>query len=171
MKHFCLRCSLRSDCTQCADLFPSFTLFLLLFTRIPYFLFTPFPALRTPHLHRSPPPSSGFYSPVFSSHCCWLLLMTHITPLACCVRLTYSLPLLSWSFTFTHEKRPFIRHALPRLQALYSWIFPGLTFKWSHSALSISLPHYVPPFSLSSISTPLTLMTSLLLLTLIFLQS
>lgn len=49
---------------------------------------------------------------------------------------------------------------------LHWWIFPALTFKWSYSAPSISLPLYVPPFSLPVISTPSALMTSLLLSTL-----
>lgn len=69
------------------------------------------------------------------------------------------------------KKRPLIWHAPLRLQALYCWISPALTFKWSHSAPSISLPHYIPPFSLSVFSTPSALMTSLLLLTPIFLSS
>lgn len=99
------------------------------------------------------------------------MLVTHITPSSYYVHLTYSLPLLPWSFSFTHKKGPFIWHALLWLQALYCWIFPALTFKWSHSAPSISLPHYVPPFSLPVISTPSALTTSLLLLTLAFLPS
>jgi len=122
-------------------------------------------------LHSSPLPSSGFDSPFFSSHCCWFMLMIHTTPSSCCVHLNYSLPLLPRSCSFTRKKRPFIWHALLRLQALYCWIFPALTLKWSHSAPSISLPHYVPSFSLSVISTPSTAMTSLLLLTLVFLPS
>lgn len=176
MKHLCLRFSLTwirlySESWSFSPFLPPPPLY-----KDPSFVIypLPFPALQTPALHPSPPPSSfGFNSPFFSSHCCWFMLMTHITPSSCCVHLTYFLPLLPWSFSFTHKKKKglFIWYALLRLQALYCWILPVLTFKWSHSAPSISLPHYVPPFSLSVISAPSTLMTSLLLLTLIFLPS
>lgn len=82
-----------------------------------------------------------------------------------------SAALVLFFYSLKKKKRPLIWNAPLRLQVLYCWISPALTFKWSHSAPSISLPHYIPPFSLSVFSTPSTLMTSLWLLTPVFLSS
>lgn len=106
MKHLCLRFCLTG-----------IRLYSVSWTS-PHFLPTPslykdpsflFHSLPCPTDTSAPPKSVTFvlwfWCSIFSSHCSWFMLMTHITPSSCRVHLTFSLPLLPWSFSFTHKKK------------------------------------------------------------------